>query len=233
VEAPLLELTSLIKDYRGLRPLRIERLVLAASDHVAIVGLDLPAAQTLVDLIVAAALPDQGEVRVFGRSTASIEKGVEWLALADRFGIVSTRAVLLDMLSVVQNLAIPFSLEIEPPSPDLRTRAEALARDVGLDRDLWERPVAQLDAAERSLVRLGRALALNPAVLLLEHPTADVPRERILELAHHVRRSAGGRRAATLTLTADSQFAGTVADRVLFVEAASGRLTEPSRGWFG
>jgi len=41
----------------------------------------------------------------------------DWLAAVDRFGIVSERAVLLDVLSVVQNLAVPFTLEIEPPLP--------------------------------------------------------------------------------------------------------------------
>ena len=54
---------------------------------------------------------------MFGRSTLEIADSADWLATLDRFGIVSDRAALLDALSVVQNLAMPFTLEIDRRRP--------------------------------------------------------------------------------------------------------------------
>ena len=229
----LLELVNLTKDYRGLRPLRVAELAVAQADHVAIVGIDQPAAETLVNLITGAFLPDTGDVRVFGRSTADITDSADWLAVVDRFGIVTDRAVLLDGLSVVQNLAMPFSLDIEPPSDGLRAKAIALAREVGLAETDWDLPVAVLDGARRARVRLGRALALDPALLLLEHPTASIERPGVSALGRDVRAAAARRHVSTLTLTADPDFAVAVAVRVLTLDPATGRLAARRRGWFG
>jgi ABC-type branched-subunit amino acid transport system ATPase component len=228
----VLELSNLVKDYRGLRPLRIDRLVLAAGERTAILGLDRPAAETLINLITGAALPDSGEVLIFGRRTAEITDSADWLAVVDRFGIVTDRAVLLDALSSVQNLALPYSLDIEPPSDDLRTKAAMLAREVGIPDADWDRPAGSLDSLGRARLRLGRALALGPQVLLLEHATADVARGSVAALAAGVRRAAAARGIAALSLGADGDFAGAVADRVLILDGASGRLTPRRRRWF-
>ena len=227
-----LHISGLLKDYRGLRPLRIERLEVARGEHVAILGLDQPAAETLTNLITGASLPDAGDVQVFGRSTADIADSTAWLDLVDRFGIMTDRAVLLDGLSVVQNLAMPFSLDIEPPSAELRDKAIALGRSAGLSDDLWDRAVSALDGAARARVRLGRALALEPQMLLLEHPTAGVDRAHVTALGGDIRAAAERRGAASLALTADAGFAHAVAARVLMLDPATGGLTQRRRGWF-
>ena len=221
---PVLELADLIKDYRGLRPLRIRELILEGGEAVALVGLDRAAAEVLVNLLTGAILPDAGTVRVSGRSTSSIGDSAEWLALVDRFGLVTERAVLLEHLTVVQNLALPFDLEIEPPTDANRRRAEAIASEVGLPESAWAEAVARLDAASVARVRLGRALAHNPEVLLIEHVNAGLPRPSARELGAAIRAIAAARGAALLAITADDTFARTVASRVLRHDAATGRL---------
>jgi predicted ABC-type transport system involved in lysophospholipase L1 biosynthesis ATPase subunit len=233
VSPPALEIVALTKDYHGLRPLRIQRLTLAAGDQVALLGFDEPAAEMMTTLITGAALPDQGTIGVLGTSTAAIEDSAAWLKLVDRIGIVSERAVLLSPLSVIQNLSIPFTLEIEPPPAATQERAAALAREVGLPEDAWHGPVGALDATSRLRVRLARALSFDPALLLLEHPTARVTRTDVKPLAVSVRSIAERRGLAALTLSADAEFAAAVARRVATWEPASGRLIEQSPGgWF-
>jgi predicted ABC-type transport system involved in lysophospholipase L1 biosynthesis ATPase subunit len=229
---PPIELTGVVKDYRGLRPLRIENLRVESADRIALVGVDQPAAEVLVNLITGTTLADRGTVRIFGKSTSDIQDSTEWLAVVDRFGIVSERAVLLDGLSAVQNLSIPFSLEIEPPAPDVLVRAGKLAEEVGLPETVWNASVAQLDGAARARVRLGRALALDPEVLLLEHPTAAVSREEVERLGRDITRIAERRAIAALALTADSVFADAFAPRVMTLDPASGRLEAARSGWF-
>ena len=228
----VLEFAGMSKDYRGLRPLRIADLRIAAGEHVAILGFDQPAAEVFVNLATGATLPDAGQVAVLGRATSAIRDGADWLVSVDRFGIVSDRAVLLDQLTVVQNLAMPFTLAIEPPSSEVRDRAVALAREVGLPETSWDAPVSQLDPAGRVRVRLGRAIALDPAVLLLEHISASVGRDSVQKLGADIRSVAGGRGAALVAASADETFAQAVASRVLTLEPSTGQLKERRRRWF-
>lgn len=220
------------KDYRGLRPLRIAQLRVAAGDQVAMLGFDQVSAEVFVNLATGATLPDEGDVNLFGRPTRAIADSAEWLATVDRFGIVSERAVLLDALTVIQNLAMPFTLEIEPPPDAVRARAEALAHEVGLPEASWTRPVGDLDAAGRLRVRFGRAIALDPAVLLLEHASARLARDEVAALGAGIRAVAARRGIALVAATADEAFAPAVAARVLTLEAATGRLKEHRRRWF-
>jgi len=240
VSTPVLQLSKVSKGYHALRPLRIEALTIAAGEHVAVEGIDQPAAEVLINLVTGATIPDQGEVRIFGHLTSSISDSDEWLAVVDRFGIVSERAVLLEAFSVVQNLAIPFSLDVEPLDAGLRDRAIALAREVGLQEGDWDRRLADLGGPSRLRVRLARALALDPAIIVFEHPSASLARGEAVAAGRELRRVIERRRLpdgqapASLTLTADLELAGAIATRVLSLDPASGRLSDRRRrGWFG
>jgi ABC-type lipoprotein export system ATPase subunit len=222
----VLELADVVKDYRGLRPLRIQRLTIASGEQVAIMGFDQPMAEMFVNLVTGATLPDHGEVKIFGHASSGIADSAEWLALLDRFGIVTDRAVLLDALTLIQNVAVPYTLDLEPLSDEIERRAGQLAREVGLQESQWDSPVANLEAAAQTRVRLARALALDPAVVLLEHPTSSVGRDEARPLGDHIRSLAQRRGAAIVALTADRSFANAVASRVLTHDAATGRLNE-------
>lgn len=222
--APVLELSGVSKAYGALRPLRIEHLVLAPGDQVALLGLDQTAAEVLVSLVTGATLPETGHVRIFGRATSDITESSDWLTVLDRFGIVTERAALLESMTVLQNMAIPFSLDIEPPPPDVARLASTLAAEAGLADALLEQRLGTLDAASRMRVRLGRALAFDPGLLLLEHPSAALARADVVPLACDVRAVAERRTLATLTITADGEFAGAISERAYILEPATGRL---------
>jgi ABC-type transporter Mla maintaining outer membrane lipid asymmetry ATPase subunit MlaF len=228
---PAIEISDVIKDYRGLRPLRIESLAVGPHELIAVLGLDQASAEVLINLITGTTLPDRGTVRVFGQSTADIADSAEWVRVVDRFGILSERAVLLDGFSALQNLSIPFTLDVEPPSSVILERAQTLAGEAGLDPRDWERRVAELDGNARARVRLGRSLALDPEVLLLEHPTAGVGRDDVQVFGRLVRSAVERRGAAALALTADVVFARAAAKRVLTLSPSTGRLTETRQGW--
>jgi ABC-type lipoprotein export system ATPase subunit len=229
---PALYLSGIVRDYGALRPLRIERLDVEAGEIVAVLGIDQPASETIVNLITGTTLPDRGEVRVFGLSTAQIRDGEEWMSIVDRFGFVSERAVLLEGLSVAQNLSIPFSLDVEPPSPELRERAVALAKEVGLGSSTWDARVGGLDALSRARVRLGRALALEPSIVLFEHPTAAMPgKSDVQAFGRQLREALERRGAAALILTADRFFAESASGRILTLAPSTGRLATIRPGW--
>jgi ABC-type transporter Mla maintaining outer membrane lipid asymmetry ATPase subunit MlaF len=122
---PVLQIRDVSKQYSGLRPLRISELSVDAGERVSIGALDAGAGELLVNLVTGASLPDQGDVHVFGQRTADIANGDAWLDLLERFGIVSPRGVLLEGSTLLQNLAMPFTLAIDPVSGDVASRVEA------------------------------------------------------------------------------------------------------------
>jgi ABC-type branched-subunit amino acid transport system ATPase component len=93
--------------------------------------------------------------------------------------------------------------------------------------------VKELDASGRARTRIGRALALDPAVLLLEHVNAGLERDAGRVLARDIRALAARRGAAAIALGADDHFAAAVAARVLALDPATGRLSERRRRWLG
>ena len=233
VNGPVLEIRDLTKQYSGLRPLRIRELSLGAGERVTIGGLDAGAGELLVNLVTGASVPDQGEVRVFGARTADIANGDAWLDLLERFGIVSPRGVLLEGSTLLQNLAMPFTLAIDPVPADVVARVEALAKECGLDPDRWL-PVraGDLPADVRVLAHLARALASGPDLIVVEHPTAEVAAEARAPLASTVARACEARRVTTLILTNDEAFAKAVAPRNLRLDGATGQLKPLKKGWF-
>ena len=226
----VLEVRDVQKDYRGLRPLRVQRLELRAGQSTALVGFDQAMAEVFVNLATGATVPDAGDVRVFGESTSAIRDAESWLASLDRIGILSERAVLLDGLTVLQNLAMPFTLELDPLADAVRVKVMALAEEIGIGSDDLARPVAALAPAGRLRVRLGRALALGPGLLLAEHPNASIPADDVPVFAADFAKIAVGRGLASVTLTADRTFAAAVANEVLTLQPATGEL-KPAGGW--
>jgi ABC-type polar amino acid transport system ATPase subunit len=224
--AAAVELSSISKQYGALRPLRIEQLSIAPDDRIALVGLDQPAAEVFVNLVTGASLPDAGTIRVFGRSTLDIADSSDWLSTLDRFGIISDRAPLIESLSIVQNLSMPFTLEIEPPPPDIRAQATRLAGEAGLGPETWDQRVGDVDAVSRVRIRIARALALHPSILLFEHTSATLPRQQVSSFGREILAIVEKRAAAAIALTMDMEFASAVAAKTLKLDAGTGRVTE-------
>lgn len=220
---------GVIKDYRGLRPLRVANLAVDTGERVTLAGLDVAAAETFVNLATGAGLPDQGEVRVMGEPTSAITEGDAWLASLDRFGIVSHRAVLLDGATIAQNIAMSYSLSIDPIPDEIRAKVDALARDTGIAVDDLERHTAAVSAATRVRAHLARALALDPSVLVLEHPTLHVDRADVPALAASIVRATSGRALAVLAISDDEELAKGMDGRRLKLNAATGETEKWGR----
>ena len=229
----VLQIRQVTKRYHGLRPLRVRELTIAGGERVALSGLDAGAAEVFVNLVTGASVPDEGEVVTFGTSTASITDGDAWLASLDRFGIMTPRAVLLDGATLLQNLAMPLTLDIEPVKADVSARVTALAGEVGIERDWLERPIAALDANVRARAHLARAVALDPALLILEHPTVGLAAADGKAFGDIVARVASARSLTTVIVSEDADFSSAAATRRLALQPATGELKSPRRKLFG
>jgi ABC-type transporter Mla maintaining outer membrane lipid asymmetry ATPase subunit MlaF len=232
--SPVVQITGLKKSYGGLRPLRIQSLAVAPGERVALAGIDAVGAELVVNLVTGASVPDEGEVVVFGTRTRDVADGEEWLSSLDRFGIVTERAVMLEGSTLLQNLALPLTLDIDPVSTATRDRVVRMAEECDVELSWLEQPAGGLPPGVRARAHLVRALALGPELLLMEHPSAMLPVDERRNYGEVVRRVCEARALTTLIVSMDPEFSGVAAQRVLTLEPVTGVLKGASRkGWFG
>jgi putative ABC transport system ATP-binding protein len=146
----------------------------------AIVGPSGAGKSTLLRLLNRLADPDRGEISYHGRPLASYEP----LALRREVALVPQLPALLEG-TVADNLAYAARLAGK------QVEVERILRLAGLDAEFAERDVAKLSVGEQQRAMLARALAQEPAVLLLDEPTSalDHPaRDAIEDALHGLRR---------------------------------------------
>lgn len=229
--APIIHITGLRKQFGGVRPLRINALSVGAGERITLQGLDAEAAEMLMLLVTGASLPDEGVVRIAGRDTRDIQTDTEWLTSLDVFGMVTARAALMDSVALESNMALPFTLSIDPLPAEVRQAVGLLADEVGLAADLLPAPVQTLGEADRARVHLARALALNPQVLLLEHPTARLAPAEAAAFGRRLSGIGEQRGLAWLAISEDDAFAGEAGGRRCRLVPATGDINSGRRGW--
>ena len=225
----LLEISGLSKDYQTLRPLRITSLVIRRGDIIAISGIDVLGAETFVHLVTGATLPEQGEVSLFGRNTRAITDSDAWLKSLDGVGMISARGILVEMFSVLQNIALSLTLEVDPIAPEFLPQATALAKEVGIAAALFDVAAGKVPADVQMRVHLARALALGPQLLVAEHPSASLPRETVAAFGSDLGKVARARGIALVAITADDSIAKAIGGSRLELVPATGELRAMSR----
>ena len=223
----LLEITGLQKDFRALRPLRLSNLTINPGDIVSIGGIDAIAAETLVHLITGATLPDEGDITLFGQNTRAITDSDAWLKSLDGIGMITARGILIEMFTILQNIAMSFTLDVDPVDPRVVPEASALAREVGIDPAVIDVPTGKTGPEVKMRVHLARSLALGPRLLIADHPSASLPRETVTGFGADLSRVVQSRGLALLAITADDVLAKAIGGRRLELVAASGELRAP------
>ena len=218
------------KDYHALRPLRVRELDVREGESIALLGFDRAAAEVFVNLLTAATVPDAGLIEILGRPTVDIRDADTWLSSLDCFGIVSERQVVIDNMTVEENLTMPLTMALHDVDSVMRAKVAALADEVGLSSDQLPQPIAALGTGARLRVRLGRALAPDPRIVLSEHPNASLEAADLSRFADEYARLVRRRGITSIVLTADPAFASAVAPRVLTLQPATGEL-KPLSSW--
>lgn len=235
VNGAWVEFDGVVKPYGGAAPLTVTRLSIGPGDRLVLTGLDAGAAEMFTHLLTGAALPESGAISVFGQDTRAIRTDTEWLTSLDRFGLVSNRAVLLDQSSIAANLALPFTLAIDPMPDDVRASVAALAEEVGLAAGRLDAPAGTMTPPERMRAHLARALANRPSLLLLEHPTVTLEPGDREAFGRAVRAVSAARDLAWVAISNDEVFARASGGRTRVVHPAmprAGRIAGVWRRWF-
>jgi osmoprotectant transport system ATP-binding protein len=120
---------------------------------------------TTLKLINRLLSPSGGEIRVENTDAA----GQDVIRLRRGIGYVIQEIGLFPHFTVERNIGVVPSIEGWPPEK-IRARTKELMKIVGLSPDLTSRYPHQLSGGQRQRVGVARALAADPAILLMDEP---------------------------------------------------------------
>ncbi|KIF57739.1 sugar ABC transporter ATP-binding protein [Pseudomonas fluorescens] len=192
VSEPLIRVRELSKTFGSNRALDRVSLDIFPAEVVALLGANGAGKSTLVKILAGSQTHDGGEIWIDGQP-----RHFSSPLSARRFGIVAVHQQINEGiapgLSVAENLLLD---ELCRPDADfwlnrkrLLERAASIAAGLGLVLPL-EQPIEHLGQAERQLVVLARAFALQPRLLILDEPTAalsDAEAQRLFGLIDTLR----------------------------------------------
>ncbi|HEX7171814.1 MAG TPA: sugar ABC transporter ATP-binding protein [Candidatus Limnocylindria bacterium] len=169
----LLEASGVEKHYGAVAALRDASLAIRPGEIHALMGANGAGKSTLVKVLTGAVTPDAGTILLRGQS-----RTVHSPAEARRTGMVSVyqEPAIIPDLKVAQNLALT-----ETPVDAFRARMD----DLGIPNLDLSAMARDLPLATLRIIDLARALAIEPAVLLLDEMTAALPADltaRVLEV---------------------------------------------------
>ena len=174
-ERPLLEVTSLTKDYPTPRgPLSVLSgvdLSLSAGDAVSIMGPSGGGKSTLLYILGALEPPTSGTVRLNGRNPYELDEKPLAVFRNEGIGFVFQDHHLLPQCTVLENVLTP--TWVAAVADDYEARAKDLLERVGLTERVEHRP-AELSGGEKQRVAVARALIRNPKLLLCDEPTGNL-----------------------------------------------------------
>ena len=194
-------------------------LKIVKGETVAILGSSGSGKSTLLNLIAGIDLPDQGEVRIDGKSLRQMSEKNRTLLRRRTMGFVFQSFNLISTLNVYENLMLPLELnQISKNSGIISQMLEAL----GLKGREESHP-DRLSGGEQQRVAIARALMHQPSLLLADEPTgnldAETSQETLKLINNLVHRS-----RTTMIMATHSQEVIEWVDRVLGIE--DGKLIE-------
>ncbi len=146
----------------------------------------------------------------------------EVIALRRKTGFVFQNYALFSHMTARQNIAEGLITVRGWKKSDALQRAQEILDDIGLG-DKGDSYPAALSGGQQQRVGIGRAMALQPELLLFDEPTSALDPEWVGEVLQLMKELAT-KHQTMLVVTHEMQFAKEVADRVIFM--AEGNIVE-------
>jgi putative ABC transport system ATP-binding protein len=180
-------------------------------EFVSIVGPSGSGKSTLLGIIAGLDSPTSGQVLVDGVDITRMSEGQLAAVRNAKIGMVFQAFNLIPTLTAQENVEVPLYVGKHSGSPS--ARAQELLTLVGLQHRMGNRPT-QLSGGEQQRVAVARALATNPAIVIMDEPTGNLDKangDNVLQMIRDLRQATG---TTFVIATHDPNVAG-AADRAI------------------
>jgi len=220
----LLTIEGLRLSYDGRVVLQALSLDVRRGEVVALMGLSGAGKTSALRAVAALAPFTAGRIDVHGfmLTPGRLRSQSQLQPLRRRVGLVFQTHALFEHLSALQNVALALTHVLGQTPEEAARAARALLDSLGVGARAAALP-AQLSGGEAQRVAIARALAPDPALLLMDEPTAALDPARRGGLGRSLRQLAAGGRGL-LVATHDVEFARAHADRLVIL--AEGTVVE-------
>ncbi len=184
-------------------------------ETLAVLGRSGTGKSVLLKLLIGLTPPDSGSIEIGGESIAGL-KDAQINEIRKKMGFLFQQAALYDSLTVLENVAFPISRHTRLPENERKQRARELLQGVGMGEDLDKLP-SEISGGMQKRVGLARALALDPAILLFDEPTAGLDPITAIEIGDLILKLKKERRMTAVVVTHDIRGAKAFADRMALV----------------
>lgn len=175
-------------------------LTLAPWQTTAVTGDELSGVALLGGLALGLERPPTGRVLTLGTEIPSLARGAQ-LAFRRRLGYLPAGDGLLQNLTLRDNIRLPLLFGSDYRPKDIEGRVDVILAQLRLTRVAELRP-AQANAEDRRRAALGRALAFDPELVVLEDPFDGLTERasaELLETARGGETAEGARRTVLVT----------------------------------
>lgn len=214
-EGPALRLKGVCKAFGNRVVLDKVDLEVPYGRGICVMGRSGTGKSVLLKHIVGLMKPDAGRVFVAGHDVTDMTSA-ELATVRTKIGFLFQNSALFDSLTVGENVAFPLRRHTDLPDAEIRDRVVHKLDQVGLARDVDKMPAA-LSGGMRKRAGLARAMALDPALLLVDEPSAGldpITSTEIDELLLRVKRDQG---ATLVVVTHNVPSARAIGDELIFL----------------
>lgn len=206
-----LELKQVDVAYGSRQVLQKISLQVKAGEFIALLGPSGCGKTTLLRAIAGFQSLRGGQILLDGRDIAPLPPEQRDVAM------VFQSYALWPHMNVAANIGYGLKLR-GVPRPQIRLRVNQLLEQLGLE-ELGTRRIGQLSGGQRQRVALGRALAVDPDMLLLDEPLSNLDAQIRLQLRHRLRALQQRLGVTAILVTHDREEAMAMADRIAVIEA--------------
>lgn len=139
-------------------------------EFAAVVGESGSGKSTLLHCVGGLDTPTQGKVFLDGEDLFALDEKKRTVFRRRNIGFIFQAFHLIEELNVEQNIAFPFLLDGQKPN---RERIEELLSILGLTERRKHLP-SQLSGGQQQRVAIGRALIMQPMLILADEPTGNL-----------------------------------------------------------
>jgi multiple sugar transport system ATP-binding protein len=214
--AARLQLTDLTKRFDALTAVDALSLDVRAGEFVVLVGPSGSGKSTVLRLVAGLEVPTAGTITIGERDVTRVSPRDRDVAM------IFQDYALYPHMTCAQNIG--YGLKVRGmPKAQIRERVVRAARTLGLE-DLLARRPATLSGGQRQRVAMGRAIARDPAIFLMDEPLSNLDARLRTYMRTELRALQERLGVTTVFVTHDQVEAMTMGDRVAVLRA--GRLQQ-------